>query len=972
MQVKLFFKQLLSALGTYMIAFTMVMFPYPNINTVYANEPSPQFSDSNVTGMQQTTDTFMMGMHNEADNEPDCIDTNEESEDGKPKVYKVGCQFNDALGKIDELDTNTMEGMVEQFLMLAFAVATVNSLLFKKLQRSRADCKFNNNAQITLRMTQLASLAFILGQIEAKAKMKEAQQLALEKKFAFNSDVKRIDESSKDKTLHDDGEGNKKTIAQMAREQNNKQLDAYMALAEVYKAKIQSLEFKLGVTNTTIAGYYGAMATETLLVMGEKLMCKMTKKKSDVLHSTHLKKIPAILKPILYAQAAKWAAVPEPTATTKAAAIACKAVAAYVPAFPAKLQSFKLKREGQAAKLNTVIKQNAVKEEVGFFKHIGNILKSFVGKAVYPTVNKFDDGLIKVIEESINYDTQRKAASKGELAGYKAYCASMLKCPGPGGIKAKAKCLGLKAKYATLMNKPIKCCGAYTLEGVNGWSIAPRPSVMQNQYDIRIQNMFPPKAATNFIKPAILNILEDYFFKVKLPKLQSKSPKDKLLAIAEFYEYSNYIEHNFETEVMNHPMAKMFDKELAENKDNLSMEFFLKKLASVKEMIIQEAHAETAFKLKNLKLGDLFKVLGFGMLMMKLTKEFGNFLRWQAFPKPKSRIISFGIFGTSLTSVLMYTKKRYDDTSKQRRIILEEASRFANSLGIKSTFGNEIPDLNGPGGDGGPGAGGGGDGNGGSPYNRPNNGEIACATPNSSGGFSPAVCPANVTGAQRVPNIPRVEGGPQVPDLLASFPGMLNNSVLGAAAGRSAAGSKTKGGNLGSVGKNRAAIRKLADKLLDDYEAMEKLENGDKKSGSIRAAIDRYQGMLNSAGGTNNNQSTAGMILNAASEENKKGAKKKEKTKSALTETKVAAVRKAGPPKKEGEDLDFEFDEDVEKVEEELNKLEEDLSNYQVEESAIIDKPDVSIFKVISNRYLMSYPVLLEENNKKKPQKVKE
>ncbi len=42
-------------------------------------------------------------------------------------------------------------------------------------------------------------------------------------------------------------------------------------------------------------------------------------------------------------------------------------------------------------------------------------------------------------------------------------------------------------------------------------------------------------------------------------------------------------------------------------------------------------------------------------------------------------------------------------------------------------------------------------------------------------------------------------------------------------------------------------------------------------------------------------------------------------------------------------------------------RAEEDLGEFVVDSGEIVENEDVNIFKLISNRYLLSYPVLLEE-----------
>ena len=81
----------------------------------------------------------------------------------------------------------------------------------------------------------------------------------------------------------------------------------------------------------------------------------------------------------------------------------------------------------------------------------------------------------------------------------------------------------------------------------------------------------------------------------------------------------------------------------------------------------------------------------------------------------------------------------------------------------------------------------------------------------------------------------------------------------------------------------------------------------------------------------------------------------------------VASIPKFKIPKSETPSFDFDLGDDSNSAESDtVNEgAEGDLADFQVNENDIIDKPEASLFQVISNRYLRSYPVLLEENKKK-------
>ena len=137
MIVKQFFKELITSLNCLMIALSLTLFTYPQGNA-YADESEYAQNVAAETGTDCEKDT--------------------ENENGSAGVYKPGCKFNDALGKIGESPDKGIEGIIEQFIGIAFASVAVSSVIFTNTPRSLADCPSNHNAQLTLRMMQAGAL----------------------------------------------------------------------------------------------------------------------------------------------------------------------------------------------------------------------------------------------------------------------------------------------------------------------------------------------------------------------------------------------------------------------------------------------------------------------------------------------------------------------------------------------------------------------------------------------------------------------------------------------------------------------------------------------------------------------------------------------------------------------------------------------------------------------------------------------
>ena len=180
------FRQFTQALITSMIICTLVFLPYPaNLNNAYAE-------DSNTTDIAET------------DGGVEC-DDGTGGTNGGADVYRVGCEFNEDLAKskAENHYGDGTKGIVEQFVTAIFALIGV-SLFFTPSPLSVAECPMNQGGSISIPIVQAGSLAYLIGDISANAKFKEASKMAVDHSFQAKEDEKKEDAEESKKAKEKD------------------------------------------------------------------------------------------------------------------------------------------------------------------------------------------------------------------------------------------------------------------------------------------------------------------------------------------------------------------------------------------------------------------------------------------------------------------------------------------------------------------------------------------------------------------------------------------------------------------------------------------------------------------------------------------------------------------------------------------------------------------------------------------------
>lgn len=682
MNIKNFLREFITSLGCLMIALSLTFFTYPQ-SVAYAD------------------DSFVAPADTEVDCEEDATNTS-----GKAGVYKPGCKFNESLTKLNEAaNPMSAEGLIEQFIMYSFAVVALQSLFFTTTQRSRADCPMNNNAQITLRLMQAASILYVLGEMKAKSAMKEAQELVTEAAFAPAVKLDEYVEGSDKEAA--------KEAARVNRASNSKQIEAYQALLKVYDLKIKGIQTKMELAGVAEVGFLGALATELLMVQAEKRMCDTTFQTESGIATKNKVTIASYNTAALAM-----------TATVYGASI-CGAASGLMSSATVSYNTTEASKTALAKGKVGLKVAKGIKDKLSilnFFKKIVAIFKPGAASVADAGTDAVEDGAA-LLEEAADTalatteDATTKAIQTAQQAQMTAASASCTSCPGCAGMYETV------AAYVAAKLKPIYCCGADTLTGANGFTVVPNPSVMDTMIDISIKKI--PLIGSNmieFVKPGILNFMEQYYFALNPINLKTKTASEEVTRLAKFYKQLNDLDKNFEKEfIQNSEFIKMETK-LAANEYNEND--IGKIISDIKSSIIKSAHAGD----------DTFaQILGFGGKLMLLSKLFGKFLRNKALPKPKSRMITYGAMGAVNAAVLIYESSKRKSNEDERNIIQNEFIRFSQSHAVSTEYNLENPDN------------GAGNANGAGNYNPlvDTTGDVACATPKN-GGFAPAACPAKV------------------------------------------------------------------------------------------------------------------------------------------------------------------------------------------------------------------------------------
>ena len=913
-----FLKKLVGPISTLMIMLSLALAPFPNINNSYADEQ---------VAFDQNT---VLGMHNIYVDKDDCI-KDSLNDDASAGVYKPGCEFNETLGTIDdeqkERSKMSVEGAIEQFIMYSFAAATFKSLFYTTTKRSSSDCPLNQNAQITVRSMQAGSFLYIMGEMKAKAAMKKAQEKAIEELSKFQHKAK-MDMSSKDAT-----------VAELARAENQKQLRAYYALAQVYDDKIEGIKTKLKWSGAAEFAYLGSLATELLMVQAEKRMC-------DVGHATL-----ASTKGTSKGTIAGMLAAASGTAATVYGATLCGAAVGGMTALQTTYLQKDLRQEAQGrVEMAKVEAKYAGKEMIEIPKFIVDITMTFQGSGDFNQFS-FPSANVETTQEmqvAIKNDITAKTDQTTETTAFSTAAGTCASCPGCAAISATM------ASDQAVKNVPIYCCGADTQTIPNGYANIPNPSVMDKKVDIKFKDtlkvikgllngLLKNAEAAEMLKPAVLNLMEQQYFATKFNDKIKLSPLKEINKIQKLYKQLADIDDNFGYYLQKNKILKVeLAKILKSQNDQDKLKSMITKF---KNKLIQNAYAADD--------SNFMETLGYTVLIGAASMVMAKFIVNKGLVKPKSRMITFGAMAAVNAGMMIFYNSKIKENKKQKQIILHEAQRFANSHGIKTEYGED---------------------NGGddSIFSTPANSEgsnpyidtkdeLACAT-SKKDGYTVAACPAVVPrNPSHIPEIKQA-GHTSIPIELIEFPNLVNQAVIASAQGMEVTNSDKMKANLKSIHAKKKAMRDLAKKLIDDYDKNSTKLSGkelkNNKSTPLKKVLANFKEMFR--GNSGNSGSTDAVLGGGLAAVSKTNAdKQKEKSAKSKITAVVPTYPKLNQPSFDFDLGDSDGGAEILNDEQSLGQVRHEVAGLDLNQNNISNRTETSIFKLISNRYLRSYPVLL-------------
>ena len=410
-------------------------------------------------------------------------------------------------------------------------------------------------------------------------------------------------------------------------------------------------------------------------------------------------------------------------------------------------------------------------------------------------------------------------------------------------------------------------------------------------------------------------------------------------------EEVDYFEHNFYSIIQ----SPQFKHELAQidgmiQKDGKDFATLAKRL---KESLIPSAYA-----------GGFGELMGFGIKMLALQFAFGNFMRDTALVTPKNRAYMYGAMAAVNAGLMIFNGKSRDEAQNRYDIVMREKQNFAasrpeltetiNAAGESGSLSLQKLEL--------------------SAADLAKQNIVGCADPKGSN-FVPAVCPSKIRRGNL--NIPlnqetsrRFNNSP-----LGQVVPLLSDIGYQTASGQSLMNSKALDGKLNASKKISNALRKQVDKLVKDFENGPEKQMREKfglKTEPLSKSNLRFRKMFQ--GDPNKTGVTKEQLANLQG---------------SLAKIKVPDVKKLGKGAKvaankpvyttpsfdmpKAPDFNFDMGSDSSSstdVMADANEPAADMADFEYKREDINQRSDVNLFKLISNRYLRSYPVLLKEDKK--------
>lgn len=869
----------------------------------------------------------------------------------RDEVYKVGCDFQKdlALKGKENYYPEGVAGYVEQFIGAVFALIGITAI-YKPFPKSLTDCPTHTAAAITLPIISAGSLSYLLGEVAANLEFKKASKISVDTSFQARKD-ESYDISIKDKEQRDKA----KEEASQREKDNNKQIASYKALEKIYGHQEKGLNKKVAMATLAEGAFLTAEGIEITDLLQNISTAEALDKKLKTKDTLDL----ATLRTYNSAMGSVTAFI-DPALCTGFTGL----VETYINTVSA--QNIKSLAQGNS---EAVAKEAETLAQAAAVTSAFNPL-TFLSIGATTSVTSIGSHNREVAQDtalSSANDTQSKSM-KGlrakqlasiVTAGQACVTSAIKSAPVDAGASVAAvkkqviSIVGMIEAIEIQRAIPLLCMGANTIVPPDLDS----PTALVSQIKNKIDQLEPLADVgvgyyeEDLRKPRqmyyVRNILNNFYhrhFNHKLLNKEFETPQERVNAIAAASHYADFMTE----EAMNKLGTMDIEEEARKMFPELKTNSFdpYKMLAKIKNKIIAKAEANIFMDL--LMMGAIVGVLYYFL---------GTTIRNNAFPKPKNRIITFGIMALVNAAIIVFDNKARKEAKKRKEIVAEERRRFEESAGIKTSFSkgeteekalNIVTSRDAKSG-----------------RDQGNRGVQACAVPNGKT-FAPAQCPAKVSkNALKIPleKAKFLSKG----SLFSNNASLIGNVARDVASNGVTDSNSLSGGDFDKVKNNNALIRKKLPKLREKFDKLPTIkEKNSKKTPRISLGKNaaRFQKLFGGGNASSRGLSASDVDAISSAKIPDIETLKKERQKK-ISSAKFEVSEFKVPKEKKAPSFDFDVDEmsegiAIEDGAKDESKAEE-LADFDLGVEEINENENVSIFKLISNRYLISYPKLLDE-----------
>lgn len=405
------------------------------------------------------------------------VDTykNEDGKDSRRSVYKQGDDLGEAVNDAKAENYGETQEGIKAFIAQAttgmMALSLLNALFFKYKYEDEIegvfygqDCPKNKAAKVTIRVAQLGSLMYIIGDVSANFKFTKAAAKASDELQNFNPTEKTDFENMTEEEMKARREADPEA-AENAEKEESKQLMAFDKLLNILNGKKDAIEAKKKMTTIASLAYGVSTTWEIVNLIKCATSCTIDDGVKKAQRVAITAASGALLGPAITTFNAAASAL-DPTMATKAIAAACKGLITTVKTYNGKIKvkdsKDKLQKIAKAAKLSsdsarvaihTSATTNAVRKALTEQDPETAVLE-------HQAIDAAMDAEQKAIEAhkkaSVGKGAAQLAAEKAAETAANSSIAGFVYTCNPGLVPLAAKYLLAYKDYAY---QPVTCCG---------------------------------------------------------------------------------------------------------------------------------------------------------------------------------------------------------------------------------------------------------------------------------------------------------------------------------------------------------------------------------------------------------------------------------------------------------------------------------------------------------------------------------